>query len=68
LPPPISVSVHRVKVLGVIADSGFYLKPFAETLENEKLTYISAVRLMQPLQRQIWPGKKSAASVILTVS
>jgi hypothetical protein len=35
--------VHtRVKVLGVIADSGFYLKPFIETLENEQLTYIIA--------------------------
>jgi hypothetical protein len=43
----------RIKVLGVIADSGFYLKQFIETLENEHLTYIIAVRLMQPLQRQI---------------
>ena len=44
----------RIKVLGVIADSGFYLKPFIERLEEEKLTYIIAVRLMRPLQRQIY--------------
>ena len=44
----------RIKVLGVIADSGFYLKQFIKTLENEQLTYIIAVRLMQPLQRKIY--------------
>ena len=44
----------RVKVPGVIADSGFYLKQFIETLENEHLIYIIAVRLIQPLQRQIY--------------
>jgi len=44
----------RITVLGVIADSGFYLKPFIETLEHRQLTYIIAVRLMQPLQRQIY--------------
>ena len=44
----------RIKVLGVIADSGFYLKQFIETLENERLTYLIAVRLIRPLQRQIY--------------
>jgi hypothetical protein len=47
--------VHtRIRVLGVIADSGFYLKQFIEKLEEEKLTYIIAVRLIQPLQRKIY--------------
>ena len=32
----------RINVLGVIADSGFYLKQFIERLEEEKLTYIIA--------------------------
>jgi len=44
----------RIKVLGVIADSGFYLKQFIEMLERERLTYIIAVRLIRPLQRQIY--------------
>jgi hypothetical protein len=44
----------RIKVLGVIADSGFYLKQFIETLEEEHLTYLVAVRLVRPLQRQIY--------------
>jgi len=44
----------RIKVPGVIADSGFYLKQFIETLENEHLIYIIAVRLLRPLQRQIY--------------
>jgi hypothetical protein len=44
----------RIKVLGVIADSGFYLKQFIERLEEKKLTYIIAVRLVRPLQRQIY--------------
>jgi hypothetical protein len=44
----------RIKVLGVIADSGFYLKQFIERLEEEKLVYIIAVRLIRPLQRQIY--------------
>jgi hypothetical protein len=43
----------HIKVLGVIADSGFYLKQFLEGLEEEPLTYIIAVRLLRPLQRQI---------------
>lgn len=45
---------NRIKVLGVIADSGFYLRQFIERLEEEKLTYIIAVRLIRPLQRQIY--------------
>jgi len=39
---------------GVIADSGFYLKQFIERLEEERLTYIIAVKLFRPLQRQIY--------------
>jgi len=39
---------------GVIADSGFYLKQFIERLEEERLTYIIAVKLFLPLQRQIY--------------
>ena len=49
-----NVSDTRIKVLGVIADSGFYLKQFIERLEEEHLTYIIAVRLIRPLQRQIY--------------
>jgi hypothetical protein len=44
----------RIKVLGIIADSGFYLKQFIEKLEEEHLTYIIAARLIRPLQRQIY--------------
>ena len=44
----------RIKVLGVIADSGFYLKQFIERLEGENIVYIVAVRLVRPLQRQIY--------------
>jgi hypothetical protein len=44
----------RIRVLGVIADSGFYLRQFIETLEESKLTYIIAARLIQPLQREIY--------------
>ena len=44
----------HLKVLGVIADSGFYLKQFIERLEEEKLIYIIAARLVRPLQRQIY--------------
>jgi hypothetical protein len=47
--------VHRhIKVLGVIADSGFYLRQFIEALEEKELTYIIAVRLIRPLQREIY--------------
>jgi PAS domain-containing protein len=45
---------QRINVLGVIADSGFYLKTFIEQLEEKRLTYIIAARLIRPLQRQIY--------------
>ncbi|MDP2969133.1 MAG: IS1380 family transposase [Deltaproteobacteria bacterium] len=44
----------HINVLGVIADSGFYLKQFIERLEDEHLTYIIAARLIRPLQRKIY--------------
>lgn len=44
----------HIRVQGVIADSGFYLKQFIEKLEEEHLTYIIAVRLMRPIQRHIY--------------
>jgi len=43
-----------IKVLGVIADSGFYVRQFIEVLEEKELTYIIAVRLFRPLQREIY--------------
>lgn len=49
---------HRVKgfikIKGVIADSGFYLKEFIELLEQREITYIIAARLYYPLQRKIY--------------
>ncbi len=45
---------ERIRVLGVIADSGFYLKQFIEALEEKHLTYIIAARLIRPIQRQIY--------------
>ena len=45
---------ERIRILGVIADSGFYLRQFIEALEEKKLTYIIAARLIQPLQREIY--------------
>jgi len=45
---------EHIKVLGIIADSGFYLRQFIERLEEEQLTYIIAVRLIRPIQRQIY--------------
>jgi hypothetical protein len=44
----------HIKLLGVIADSGFYLKQFIEALEEKQLTYIIAARLIRPLQREIY--------------
>ena len=44
----------HIAVLGVIADSGFYLREFIETLEEKGLTYIIAARLIRPLQREIY--------------
>jgi hypothetical protein len=46
--------LSHITVLGVIADSGFYLRQFIEALEERKLTYIIAVRLIRPLQREIY--------------
>ena len=47
--------VHsHIKVLGVIADSGFYLRQFIDVLEENHLTYIIAARLIRPLQREIY--------------
>lgn len=56
----------RISILGVIADSGFYLRQFIETLENKNLTYIIAVRLIRPIQRQIYsiPDWKEVAKGI----
>lgn len=45
---------RHIRVLGVIADSGFYQRQFIEKLEEEKLVYIIAARLVQPLQRKIY--------------
>jgi len=44
----------HIRILGVIADSGFYLRQFIEALEERKLTYIIAARLIRPLQREIY--------------
>jgi hypothetical protein len=38
----------------VIADSGFYIKQFIDILEEKHLTYIIAVKLFRPLQREIY--------------
>lgn len=43
-----------IRIKGVIADSGFYLKNFIELLEDRGLTYIIAARLYRPLQRKIY--------------
>jgi len=51
-------SRHRIerfiRIRGVIADSGFYLREFIELLEQKGLTYIIAARLYHPLQREIY--------------
>lgn len=43
-----------IKIKGVIADSGFYLREFIELLEQIATTYIIAVRLYHPLQRKVY--------------
>ena len=43
-----------IRIKGVIADSGFYLREFIELLEQRVLTYIIAARLYHPLQRKIY--------------
>jgi hypothetical protein len=44
----------RIRVAGVIADSGFYVKQFIDVLEKNQLIYIIAVKLFRPLQREIY--------------
>lgn len=47
--------IHNlIKISGVIADSGFYVKQFIELLEEKELTYIIAVKLYRPLQRKVY--------------
>jgi hypothetical protein len=47
--------VHTfIKISGIIADSGFYIKQFIEALEEKHLTHIIAVRFFRPLQREIY--------------
>ena len=43
-----------IRIKGVIADSGFYLRKFIELLEQKELIYIIAARLYHPLQRKIY--------------
>lgn len=43
-----------IRIKGVIADSGFYLREFIELLEHKGLIYIIAARLYHPLQRKIY--------------
>ena len=47
----------HIKVLGIIADSGFYIEEFLKLLEDKGLIYIIAVRLYRPLQRKIYSLK-----------
>ena len=44
----------HIKVIGVIAVSSFYVKQFVQSLEEKHLTYIIAVKLFRPLQREIY--------------
>jgi len=44
----------RLKIKGIIADSGFYLLHFIEQLEAKELIYIIASRLYRPLQRKVY--------------
>ena len=48
----------KIKVLRVIADSGFYNREFIEMLKEKLLPYIIAVRLYHPLQRNIYAQKE----------
>lgn len=43
-----------IKIKGVIADSGFYIRKFIERLEQNELTYIIAARLYKPLQGKVY--------------
>lgn len=44
----------KIKVLGVVADSGFYIKELIERFEELNLKYIVAARIYSPLQRKIY--------------
>lgn len=48
----------RIKILGIIADSGFYNRKLIEIIEEKMLVYIIAVRLYHPLQRKIYAQKE----------
>lgn len=43
-----------IKIKGIIADSGFYLRELIELLEQKATTYIIAARLYHPLQIKIY--------------
>lgn len=43
-----------IKIIGIIADSGFYLLEFIQMLEAKGLKYIIAARLYRPLQMKIY--------------
>lgn len=45
---------ERIRIKGVIADSGYYLLKFIEALEAKGLPYIIAARHSQPIQRKIY--------------
>lgn len=49
---------RHIKVLGIIADSGFYVEEFLKLLEGKGLIYIIAARLYRPLQRKIYAQKE----------
>jgi hypothetical protein len=43
----------KMKVLGVLADSGFYLIEFIKKLEKEAISYVIAVPFSQTIQRNV---------------
>ncbi len=48
----------KIKIAGVVADSGFYDLKFIKLIEEKSLIYIIAVRLYAPLQRKIFAQKE----------
>jgi hypothetical protein len=44
----------KIKILGVIADSGFYVRELIERFEELGLKYIVAARLLGPLQKIVY--------------
>jgi hypothetical protein len=44
---------NRIKILGVVCDSGFYERKFIEILEAKEVIYIITARLYHTLQREI---------------